>query len=83
MRLIEIFGPGCSRCDRAAKGVAAVVDRLQIDARVVHVADPAAIVGHGLLFDVPGVAVDGVLVSRGRVPSQREIERWLAPQTSP
>ena len=81
-RLIEVLGPGCPRCDRATKDVAAVVDRMRIDALVVHVTDPAAIVGYGLLFDVPGIAVDGVLVSRGRVPSQREIERWLAPQGS-
>jgi len=32
----------------------------------------------GFLFDSPGIAIDGVVVSRGRVPSRRELEGWLA-----
>ncbi len=80
MRLIEILGPGCRRCDQATNDVVAVVERMGIDASVIHVSDPAAIATRGLLFDVPGIAIDGVLVSRGRVPSRRDIERWLSPE---
>jgi small redox-active disulfide protein 2 len=78
MRLIEILGPGCRRCEQATKEVAAVVERIGIGARVVHVTDPVEIASRGLLFDVPGIAIDGVVVSRGRVPSRSQIERWLA-----
>jgi small redox-active disulfide protein 2 len=78
MRLIEILGPGCRRCDQATTDAVAAVERMGIDARVVHVSDPAVIATRGLLFDVPGIAIDGVLVSRGRVPSRRDIERWLS-----
>jgi small redox-active disulfide protein 2 len=81
MRLIEILGPGCRRCDQATKDVVAVVERTGVDARVVHVIDPVEIATRGLLFDVPGIAIDGVIVSRGRVPSRSQIERWLSTET--
>lgn len=82
MRLIEM-GPGCPRCHQATKDILTVVARQGVNARVVHVTDPAEIVARGLLFDVPGIAVDGLLVSRGRVPSRRDIERWLSTEAVP
>jgi small redox-active disulfide protein 2 len=83
MRLIEILGPGCRRCDQATKDVVAVVEQMGIDVRVVHISDPAVIASRGLLFDIPGIAIDGVLVSRGRVPSRRDVERWLSTEARP
>lgn len=73
----HLAGPGCRQCERATAEIRAVVDRAQIDAEVRHVTDPFEIVARGVLFSVPVVLVDGVLVSRGRVPSRKEIERWL------
>lgn len=78
MRLIEILGPGCPRCDKTTAEIREVVDRLGCDAEVRHVTDPFEIVARGVLFAIPAVLIDGVLVSRGRVPSRHEIERWLA-----
>ena len=77
MRLIEILGPGCPRSKKTTAAIRAVVDREQYDAEVRHVTDPDEIVARGVLFSIPAVVVDGVLVSRGRVPSRKEIERWL------
>ena len=77
MRVIEILGPGCARCEKTTAEIRAVVDRAQIDAEVRHVTEPFEMVARGVLFSVPVVLVDGVLVSRGRVPSRQEIERWL------
>jgi len=77
VRVIEILGPGCRRCEKTTAEIRAVVDRAQIDAEVRHVTDPAEIVARGVLFSIPVVLVDGVLVSRGRVPSRRETEQWL------
>jgi small redox-active disulfide protein 2 len=77
MQLIEILGPGCPRCDRTTAEIRAVVERAHCEAEVRHVTDPFEIVARGVLFSIPVVLVDGVLVSRGRVPSRAEIERWL------
>lgn len=77
MRVVEILGPGCRQCERATAEIRAVVDRSQVDADVRHVTDPFEIVTRGVLFTVPVVLIDGVVMSRGRVPSRTEIERWL------
>lgn len=77
MRVIEILGPGCPRCEKTTAEICAAVARAQVDAEVRHVTDPFEIVARGVLFSTPVVLVDGVLVSRGRVPSRQDIERWL------
>ena len=77
MHLIEVLGPGCRRCEQTTAEIRGVVDRAHLDVEVRHVTDPAEIMARGVLFSIPVVLVDGVLVSRGRVPSRREIERWL------
>lgn len=77
MRVIEVLGPGCPRCEKTTAEIRAVVDRAKMDADIRHVTDPFEIVARGGLFSIPLVLVDGVLVSRGRVPSRCEIERWL------
>lgn len=83
MRVIEILGPGCRLCEKTTAEVRAVVDRARIDAELRHVTDPAEIVARGALFSIPVVLVDGILVSRGRVPSRQEIERWLDVRPAP
>lgn len=82
-RVIEILGPGCPRCEKTTAEIRAVVDRAGIDAEISCVTDPFAIVARGVLFSTPVVLVDGVLVSRGRVPSRQEITRWLDVGTGP
>jgi small redox-active disulfide protein 2 len=77
MRVIEILGPGCPRCEKTTEEIRSVVDRTQIDVEVRYVTDPFEIVARGALFSLPVVLLDGVVVSRGRVPSRRDIERWL------
>ena len=77
MHVIEILGPGCARCEKTTAEIRAVVDRTHIDVEVRHVTDPFEMVARGVLFSVPVVLVDGVLVARGKVPSRREIEQWL------
>ena len=77
MRVIEILGPGCARCEKTTAEIRAVVDRAGIDAEIRHVIDPFEIVARGVFFSIPVVLVDGVLESRG-APSRREIEQWLS-----
>lgn len=77
MRVIEVLGPGCPRCEKTTAEIRAVADQMHMDAEIRHVIDPAEIIERGVLFSVPVVLVDGALVSRGKVPSRREIERRL------
>ena len=62
MRVIEVLGPGCPRCEKTTAEIRAAVDRPGMDVAVRHVTDPFAITSRGVLFAVPAVVVDGLLV---------------------
>ena len=74
--VIEVLGPGCRRCTELDAKVRAVVAATAADADVRHVSDPVEIVTRGFFMRTPGLVVDGVVVSAGRVPSPREIAGW-------
>ena len=74
---IEVLGPGCRRCRDLDGKVRAVVAAMAADADVRYVTDPVEIVTRGFFMRTPGLVVDGVVVSAGRVPSPREIAGWL------
>ena len=75
---IEICGPGCARChatmDNARKAVKEL--GLEQEAAVTEVRDIKAISSKGV-FLTPGVVIDDVKVSEGRIPSPQEIEQWI------
>lgn len=76
MRLIEVFGPGCANCQRVEANARQAVARTGIEAEILHVVDYAEIMSRGVL-STPGLAIDGRVVSMGRVPSTADIEGWL------
>lgn len=75
---IEICGPGCVRCIATMKNVQKVVKEmgLEQEAEVTEVKDIMAISNKGVLL-TPGVVIDGVKVSEGRIPSPEEIKKWI------
>jgi small redox-active disulfide protein 2 len=75
---IEVCGTGCARCHAAMENVQKVVKELGLEqeAEVAEVKDIIAISTKGVLL-TPGVIIDGVKVSEGRIPSPEEIKRWI------
>ncbi len=73
---IEIFGPGCAKCQSATQEIEKVVRQLGVDAAIEHVTDLDSMVNRGVLF-TPAVFIDGVKKVEGRVPKISEIEMWL------
>lgn len=75
---IEICGPGCARCHRTMDNVQKVVKELGLEqeAAVTEVRDIKAISSKGV-FLTPGVVIDDVKVSEGRIPSPEEIKEWI------
>jgi small redox-active disulfide protein 2 len=73
---IEIFGPGCARCEKTAQEVARVVRELGVDATVEHVTDMKEITDRGVML-TPAVFVDGKKKIEGKVPKASAIESWL------
>ena len=75
---IEICGPGCAKCHAVMKNVQKAVKEigLEQEIEVAEVKDIMAITTKKV-FLTPGVVIDGVKVSEGRIPSREEIKKWI------
>lgn len=76
MKVIEVLGPGCQKCQYVEKVVREVAEEVGVEAEIRHVTDYAEIARRGVL-STPGVVVDGVVVSAGRVPTRDQVAGWL------
>jgi len=74
---VTIYGPGCARCQQTAKIVEETLSAHGIPVELEKVTDIAHIAMAGIMA-TPGVALDGRIVSTGKLPSKAEIEGWLA-----
>ena len=73
---IEIFGPGCAKCQKTSQEVEKVIEQLGVDAALEHVTDIDSIVDRGVMM-TPAVFVDGEKKIEGKVPKASDIETWL------
>ncbi len=70
--LIEVFGPGCMKCQTMEKHAKEAAGQSGGEHQVVKVSDYAAMVARGVL-STPALALDGQLKFQGRVASADEI----------
>lgn len=70
--LIEVFGPGCAKCETLLKHTQHAVEQLGGEHQVVKVSDYAAMAARGIL-STPALAIDGQLKFQGKVASSEEI----------
>lgn len=77
MRIIEVLGPGCANCRRVEANAREALALAGVEAEIRHVTDPREIVAHGIL-STPGLVIDGVIRSYGRIPSSGDIAAWLS-----
>ena len=73
---ITVYGPGCKNCVTLADNAKEAAEELGIDAEVEKVEDHAEIAKAGIM-STPGLAVDGKVKVKGRVPSTDEIKKLL------
>ena len=76
MKKIEILGTGCHKCDRLAEMARRAADELGIEYEFVKITDIKDIIERGVVM-TPGLVVDGVVKSAGKVPSIEEIKNLL------
>jgi len=74
---IEILGVGCPRCKQLTMNTEAAVKELNIQAEIGKVTDIDKITEYGVMM-TPGLAVDGSIVSSGKVLSKDEIKKLLS-----
>ncbi len=74
--LIKVFGPGCARCSETYDLVKEVAAAKGGDITVEKVSDMKEMMLLGIM-STPAVAVDGVVKSKGRIPTKEEIASWI------
>ncbi|TSC53016.1 MAG: small redox-active disulfide protein 2 [Microgenomates group bacterium LiPW_16] len=73
---IQVLGPGCPNCLALEANAKKAVEELKIKAEIEHVFDINKMVEMGMMMS-PGLAIDGELVSQGKIPSVEEIKDIL------
>lgn len=73
---ITIYGPGCAKCHETERRVRHVVDQCGVDASIRKASDFAEMAKAGILI-TPAVAINGLIRSSGRIPSEDEISAWI------
>ncbi len=70
--LIEVFGPGCAKCQTLEKHAKLAAEQSGGNHQVVKVSDYAVMVARGIL-STPALALDGQLKFQGKVVSSDDI----------
>ncbi len=74
---IEILGVGCPKCKQLTANAEAAVKELNIVADISKVSDIGKIIEYGVMM-TPALAIDGTVVSAGKLLSKDEIKKILA-----
>lgn len=73
---IEVFGSGCPKCLELEKNVKEAVKKLNLTAEVTHVYDVDKVIEAGVMM-TPAIAIDGTVVSSGKVLNVVELIKLL------
>ncbi len=73
---IEILGTGCSKCNKTKEVIEKVLKSTGVKAEVVKVEDIETILKYGVMI-TPAVVIDGDVKIVGKVPDEKEIEKWV------
>ena len=76
MLQIKILGTGCPNCNKLEEETKKAVSNLAIEAEFEKVNDFQKIMEYDIL-STPGLVINEVVVSSGKIPSQGEITSYL------
>jgi small redox-active disulfide protein 2 len=76
MKIIQVLGTGCPKCEKLRKNAEEAVKSAGIEARVEKVSDINAIIGFGVMM-TPALAIDGEVKVAGKVLKPHEIKKLL------
>ncbi|MEQ8754426.1 MAG: MTH895/ArsE family thioredoxin-like protein [Coleofasciculus sp. G1-WW12-02] len=73
---VEILGTGCKKCHQLEENARSAIASLGIEAEVLHITDPVEIAKRSVM-STPALAVNGKVVSKGKVMSPEQIKPLL------
>ena len=76
MRLIQVLGPGCAKCEKLKKNAEDAVKSAGIEAAVEKITDINVITGFGVMM-TPALVIDGEVKMSGKVATPEEIKKLL------
>ncbi len=76
MKLIQIFGTGCTKCNNLSDVTEKAAEELGLDYELEKVTDMMRFADFGVMI-TPAMAVDGEVKVSGRVPSLEELKGML------
>jgi small redox-active disulfide protein 2 len=76
MKLIQVLGPGCAKCEKLKHNAEEAVTQSGVEATVEKITDINVITGFGVMM-TPALAIDGEVKVVGKVPSPDEIAKLL------
>jgi small redox-active disulfide protein 2 len=76
MKLIQILGPGCPKCEKLKKNAEEAVKTSGVEATVEKITDINVITSFGVMM-TPALAIDGEVKSVGRVLSPEDIKKLI------
>ncbi len=80
-RIIKVYGSGCIKCKTLEKRVHKVLTELDLQFEVKKVTDIIEIMDAGV-SSTPALEVDGKMIMKGRVATEKEIRASLEPYLS-
>ena len=76
MKLIQILGPGCAKCEKLKHNAEAAVTQSGVAASVEKITDINVITSFGVMV-TPALAIDGEVKLVGKIASPEEIAKLL------
>ncbi len=73
---IEVFGPGCPKCQQVEKSVRDAVAELNVQADIEKVKDIMKMAEAGIMIP-PAIRINGKIKCSGRVPKVDEVKAWI------
>jgi len=77
VKLVQVLGPGCAKCEKLKHNALEAVEQSGVEATVEKITDINAITGFGVMM-TPALAIDGEVKLVGKVSSPEESAKLLS-----
>ena len=78
---LQVLGTGCPKCEKLKMNVEEAVAKLGIEAEIVKISEITEIMSFGVMM-TPAFAIDGEVLSSGKILSVPDIIKYIGEKTS-